>query len=497
MHGRVIQGFFIDGRMRPPASAGPVGMVQRVVAGGPAVPAARPGPPAPAFARGGGSVQARPAPGHPAYVHAARARPIGGSDNFEIDPAQIGLARSGGGQPLPQAVLAKMEAAFGADFSAVRVHVGPQASRIGALAFTTGNDLYFAPGQFQPDSVTGQQLIGHELAHVIQQRRGRVRAPRTGVAVVQDRSLEAEADRLGMRAAAHVLPVQPKRAAGFPAAATAPGGIPDAPPIQCAPAGLGAVVQLLQYGNSKPVGAKGSVTRFQIDGKKYLENSRRTRWYWHSGGHWVKIKRGKVPTYNRFQVGRVGRGGPRAGSFASRIGSGASYSDTRRRTGPSRSSLIVPISAPSRSRRTYRANMRVATRNEGIFETDSATQYAAHFNAPVIGGGYNWCHLVGHGGGGSDRPDNIVAASTHANSEQLEIERITYQYKQKGVGVRARAILETGSQYLAKTIVVEVFFNNDLIYSRAIDAYRADKPSWIELAGVEVRLSRAIYEATE
>jgi ribosomal protein S18 acetylase RimI-like enzyme len=152
------------------------------------------------------------APGRPPLAHQGAghvAQPHGGNGSFEIDPVQLGLAR-GGGKPLPKAVLAKMEAAFGADFSAVRVHVGPQASRIGAVAFTTGNDLYFAPGQFQPDSVKGQQLIGHELAHVIQQRTGRVRAPASGIAVVQDRALEAEADRLGMRAAAHRPPVQAK-----------------------------------------------------------------------------------------------------------------------------------------------------------------------------------------------------------------------------------------------------------------------------------------------
>jgi uncharacterized protein DUF4157 len=89
-----------------------------------------------------------------------------------------------------------------------RVHIGPQASRIGAVAFTTGSDLYFAPGQFQPDTIKGQQLIGHELAHVIQQRQGRVRTPGHGMAVVQDRALEAEADRMGMRAAALAAPIQ-------------------------------------------------------------------------------------------------------------------------------------------------------------------------------------------------------------------------------------------------------------------------------------------------
>jgi hypothetical protein len=197
MGGRVIQGFFIGGAMRPqPAS--------RAAAGEP-----QPGRPT------GAPLQARMAPGRPPLAHQSAgsvAQPHGGNGSVEIDPGQLGLVR-GGGTPLPRTVLAKMEAAFGEDFSAVRVHVGPQAARIGAIAFTTGNDLYFAPGQFQPESIKGQQLIGHELAHVIQQRQGRVRSPGTGVAIVQDRTLEAEADRLGMRAAAHRGPVaQPRMA---------------------------------------------------------------------------------------------------------------------------------------------------------------------------------------------------------------------------------------------------------------------------------------------
>jgi hypothetical protein len=103
-----------------------------------------------------------------------------------------------------------MEAALGTDFSAVRVHIGPQPQRIGAIAFTIGTDIYFAPGQFQPETVQGQQLLGHELAHVVQQRAGRVRAPvGMGVAVVQDRALEAEAGRIGHRAAAYPGVAQP------------------------------------------------------------------------------------------------------------------------------------------------------------------------------------------------------------------------------------------------------------------------------------------------
>ena len=107
-----------------------------------------------------------------------------------------------------------MEAALRADFSAVRVHIGPQAERIGAVAFTMGTHIYFAPGRFQPDTVQGQQLLGHELAHVVQQRQGRVRNPiGTGVAVVQDRILEAEADRMGLHASAYPVTAQAKPAA--------------------------------------------------------------------------------------------------------------------------------------------------------------------------------------------------------------------------------------------------------------------------------------------
>ncbi len=130
-----------------------------------------------------------------------RVQPRAGENSAHVDPAWLGLTQYGG-QPLPRAVQAHMEVALGADFSDVRIHVGPQAERIGAIAFTTGNDIYFAPGRFQPETQSGRQLLGHELAHVIQQRRGRVVSPlSTGVVVIQDRALEAEADQCGARAA--------------------------------------------------------------------------------------------------------------------------------------------------------------------------------------------------------------------------------------------------------------------------------------------------------
>jgi hypothetical protein len=134
---------------------------------------------------------------------------------FKPPPGFLEKASSSKGQGLPVPVRKKMEAFFGADFSDVRVRVGPEAAAIGAIAFTVGSDLYFAPGQYDPNSRRGQELLGHELAHVVQQREGRVANPYgDGVAVVQDPSLEDEADRLGKAAATGELrlarAIQPK-----------------------------------------------------------------------------------------------------------------------------------------------------------------------------------------------------------------------------------------------------------------------------------------------
>jgi Domain of unknown function (DUF4157) len=119
---------------------------------------------------------------------------------LKADPVQ---RSTGGGSKMPEDVQAKMESAFQADFSDVNIHVGSQASDVGALAYAQGNDIHFAQGKFDPNSQSGQELLGHELAHVVQQRQGRVQ-PTTevsGLPVNDDVSLEREADQLGRMAA--------------------------------------------------------------------------------------------------------------------------------------------------------------------------------------------------------------------------------------------------------------------------------------------------------
>lgn len=79
----------------------------------------------------------------------------------------------GGGRPLPEALRGKMEQGFGADFSQVRVHADGEAQAlnksVGAKAFTTGSDIFFGKSGFNPASSSGQELLAHELTHVVQQ----------------------------------------------------------------------------------------------------------------------------------------------------------------------------------------------------------------------------------------------------------------------------------------------------------------------------------------
>jgi len=79
----------------------------------------------------------------------------------------------GGGQALDHGVRTQMEPAFKADFSGVRVHTDGQADNLNrslsARAFTTGQDIFFKQGEYNPGSSTGRELLAHELTHVVQQ----------------------------------------------------------------------------------------------------------------------------------------------------------------------------------------------------------------------------------------------------------------------------------------------------------------------------------------
>ncbi|MBA2943021.1 DUF4157 domain-containing protein [Paenibacillus sp. CGMCC 1.16610] len=98
---------------------------------------------------------------------------------FEADASIESEIKSmqGSGSKMDAQIQAKMESAFNADFSNVNIHNNPQSSKmnasLGAEAFATGNDIFFREGRYNPDSREGQELLGHELTHVIQQRGGK------------------------------------------------------------------------------------------------------------------------------------------------------------------------------------------------------------------------------------------------------------------------------------------------------------------------------------
>lgn len=95
-----------------------------------------------------------------------------GTDAAPDLEASINQAR-GGGQPMADNIREPMEQAFGADFSGVKVHTDGQSDQLNrsiqARAFTTGQDVFFGQGEYNPGSRGGQELIAHELTHVVQQ----------------------------------------------------------------------------------------------------------------------------------------------------------------------------------------------------------------------------------------------------------------------------------------------------------------------------------------
>jgi hypothetical protein len=142
------------------------------------------------------------------------------------------------GTRLPHGLRAEMEARLGHSFADVRVHHDGSPSRFSADAYASGSRLHFARGAYRPHTEEGRRLIRHELAHVVQQRTGKVRATAPGGAPINaDPRLEAEADAAA-EAGTDPL-VRPSLAASLtrPAAPTPGYGAPAG-----AAAGVGAAV---------------------------------------------------------------------------------------------------------------------------------------------------------------------------------------------------------------------------------------------------------------
>lgn len=89
-------------------------------------------------------------------------------------PAVVGEVLRSTGQALNDDTRMGMEQRLGSNFSQVRVHTDARAAQsaraVDALAYTVGRDVVFGEGRYAPHSASGQRLLAHELAHVVQQR---------------------------------------------------------------------------------------------------------------------------------------------------------------------------------------------------------------------------------------------------------------------------------------------------------------------------------------
>jgi|HubBroStandDraft_5_1064220.scaffolds.fasta_scaffold27618_3 hypothetical protein len=94
-------------------------------------------------------------------------------DSAQAVSDSVHATMRGPAQPLDASSREFFEPRFGRNFADVQLHDNGQAAisarMLGAQAYTLGNHIAFAAGRYDPASESGRRLLGHELAHVVQQ----------------------------------------------------------------------------------------------------------------------------------------------------------------------------------------------------------------------------------------------------------------------------------------------------------------------------------------
>jgi hypothetical protein len=152
----------------------------------------------------------------PSCCSPARKRRIEGHSREDplgdIPAAVFGVLKSSG-HPMDGRTRAAMESVFGHDLRGVRIHsdsvAAASADEVGALAYTVGSNIVLGRGQTDR-SVSGAEVLAHELAHVFQQRRG-ASGGGTSLTIDDNPAREAEADQWARRARKAVAHVPPPR----------------------------------------------------------------------------------------------------------------------------------------------------------------------------------------------------------------------------------------------------------------------------------------------
>ncbi len=83
---------------------------------------------------------------------------------------------SSSGHGLADADQESLEQSYGTSLNDVRVHTGSDAAGLAdgmnAAAFTSGSDIYFGKGKYEPGTQDGDHLLAHEVAHTVQNGAG-------------------------------------------------------------------------------------------------------------------------------------------------------------------------------------------------------------------------------------------------------------------------------------------------------------------------------------
>jgi hypothetical protein len=281
----------------PPGAVRPVSWAERAEAAAAAAAAAAERPPAtgdrswrggPAAGRGRGYGTNRTAQllrlqqteGNRAVQRLLRRQAGAGEAPGEADLATR-LRGAGPGQALQPGVQRRLEDGLGADLSGVRVHADAEADGLSraleAEAFTSGRDVYFRAGAYDPASSDGMRLLAHEAVHTVQQAAGPVAGtPVPGGVAVSDpgdafeRAAVDQAARLASPVAEEgALPAPSPAGPGIPGVLQRAGE--ETAPAAAAPAAA------TDPGAPAPAGATADAPTPAVDAAKL------------SGAHWPGI----------------------------------------------------------------------------------------------------------------------------------------------------------------------------------------------------------------
>src|SRR5262245_37241225 len=104
-----------------------------------------------------------------------------------------------GGHALDGETLRTMESAFGSDFGDVRIHTDATSDALNralsASACTSGPDIFFRQGAYDPGTRGGRELLAHELTHVVQQGAATAVSDHASSVSIQRRCAECEHEK--------------------------------------------------------------------------------------------------------------------------------------------------------------------------------------------------------------------------------------------------------------------------------------------------------------